>query len=47
MIDARADSNEAAPLPGALATMAWVANRLAVDGRLSRVVTRPPSSKTN
>ena len=41
MTDHRADSDDSAPTPGPLATMAWVANRLAIDGRLARVVTRP------
>ena len=35
------DSETQAPEPGTLATMAEVASRLAVDGRLARVVTRP------
>ncbi len=41
MTDHRADSADSAPASGPLATMAWVANRLAIDGRLARVVTRP------
>ena len=41
MTDHRADSDDSAPTPGPLATMAWIANRLAIDGRLARVVTRP------
>jgi HD-GYP domain-containing protein (c-di-GMP phosphodiesterase class II) len=35
------DSNLTAPAGGTLSTMAEVASRLAVDGRLARVVTRP------
>ncbi len=41
MTDHHADSDDSAPASGPLATMAWVANRLAIDGRLARVVTRP------
>jgi HD-GYP domain-containing protein (c-di-GMP phosphodiesterase class II) len=40
MSDARDDSSKAGA-GGVLATMAWVASQLAVDGRLARVVTRP------
>lgn len=37
----RVDSSSEAAAPGPFATMAWVASRLAIDGRLARVVTRP------
>lgn len=40
MTDLR-ESSDPPPPNGALATMAWVASRLAIDGRLARFVTRP------
>jgi HD-GYP domain-containing protein (c-di-GMP phosphodiesterase class II) len=40
MTDLRAPSDSPPP-DGVLATMAWIAGRLAVDGRLARFVTRP------
>jgi len=40
MTDLR-DSSDPPPPDGVLATMAWVASRLAIDGRLARFVTRP------
>ena len=41
MIGHLTDSGSEASTPGLLATMAWVAHGLAIDGRLARVVTRP------